>query len=273
MELTIDKQDFLAAIGTPSAQGDDLYNRCKPLFEPAKEQLEKLYNYAIADYPNNNLIVKSAAVAFVCLTAYYNAIPSIDLVWSSTGFGIVQNNTLAPASRERVDALRQNVLAEATAQRYRLLAELFTIRDFAVRQSQMGFVCLYSQYQRTAGERLSVVDFENQLPKMRRAERRLQRLISEAELDNLRELAHLQWTADYAASAVQNEVIELITSFAIETANGLCTADSYLPDILAIVNDEQNADDFPAYVNSSEYEANNSANYENTLDKPTYFFV
>lgn len=273
MELQIDKTEFLAAIGTPSAQGEDLYNRCKPLFEPAKEQLEKLYDYPIASYPAENLIIKSAAVAFVSLTAYYWAIPSLDLIWSSTGFGIVQNNTLAPASRERVDALRQNVLAEATAQRYRLLDELFTIRAFAEKQTQQGFVCLFSQYQRTAGDKLSVVDFENQLPKMRRAERRLHRLISEAELDNLRELAHLQWTADYAASAVQNEVIELITSFAIETACGLCTADSYLHEILAIVNDEQNAADFPAYFNSSEYEANNSKNYENTADKPTFFFV
>ena len=41
----------------------------------------------------------------VAYHAYMSAVPSLDLVLTSNGFGIVSNQNVVPASRERVDAL------------------------------------------------------------------------------------------------------------------------------------------------------------------------
>lgn len=51
--------------------------------------------------------------------AFLRAVPSLDLVLTPNGFGVVSNNTIAPASKDRVD---------------RLLVSLETNRDFAIDQ-------------------------------------------------------------------------------------------------------------------------------------------
>ena len=46
--------------------------------------------------------------------AAYNAIPHLDLILTPTGFGIVSNQSTAPASRERVDSLREQLRHSAS---------------------------------------------------------------------------------------------------------------------------------------------------------------
>lgn len=53
----------------------------------------------------------------LAMDAFLRAVPSLDLVLTPNGFGIVSNNTIAPASRERID---------------RLLSSLEYNRDFAL---------------------------------------------------------------------------------------------------------------------------------------------
>lgn len=45
------------------------------------------------------------AQAFVCYCAAFTAVPQLDLVFTPNGFGVVSNQHVAPASRDRVDAL------------------------------------------------------------------------------------------------------------------------------------------------------------------------
>ena len=55
----------------------------------------------------------------LAMDAFLRAVPSLDLVLTPNGFGIVSNNTIAPASKDRVD---------------RLIASLEHNRDFALDQ-------------------------------------------------------------------------------------------------------------------------------------------
>lgn len=66
-------------------------------------------------------VVESTPTAckIIATDAFIRAIPSLDLVLTANGFGIVSNNTIAPASRDRVD---------------RLLSSLEQNRDFAIDQ-------------------------------------------------------------------------------------------------------------------------------------------
>ena len=66
-------------------------------------------------------VVESTPTACKVLAtdAFMRAIPSLDLVLTPNGFGIVSNNTIAPASKDRVD---------------RLIASLEHNRDFAIDQ-------------------------------------------------------------------------------------------------------------------------------------------
>ena len=66
-------------------------------------------------------VVESTPTACKVLAtdAFLRAVPSLDLVLTPNGFGIVSNNTIAPASKDRVD---------------RLIASLEQNRDFAIEQ-------------------------------------------------------------------------------------------------------------------------------------------
>lgn len=59
-----------------------------------------------------NVSEKSLDIArnFVFYTAFYNALPSLDVVLTPNGFGIVSTSNVAPASKDRVDRMRENML-------------------------------------------------------------------------------------------------------------------------------------------------------------------
>ena len=60
---------------------------------------------------NADQVTHAAPVAIcrriISLYAYYESIPFLDLVHTSTGFGVVSNSNVAPASKNRVVALRE----------------------------------------------------------------------------------------------------------------------------------------------------------------------
>lgn len=272
MELNITETIFKNAIGTLTSQATELYNRVTPFFDNAKSQLEKSVCFKIADMPSNDYVTKCVS-NYVCLMAYYLAIPSLDLIWTNTGFGIVSNNTLAPASKERVEALRHNTLQLALLTKYEMIDELLLWHGYVDNHEPMTFIVSYSQYKQIGGIWYEDIErFEKLQSKFKQAERKLERLISASELNFLRLLACQQWTADWQATAPQKCAIRLIESFVIAFANDDCSADEYLPQILSIVNDEANASSFERYIASSEFTANNMQQYENGKDKPTYFF-
>lgn len=269
MELTITKQDFAAAIATPFTAIDDVFNRCQPLFAAAQKSLEKAINYTVAQIDVANAqMVKD----YICLLAFYNELPQMDLILTPTGFGIVSNNTLAPASKERVENLKANTLRRTIETKYLLLDELFATAAYVDAQTPDSFILLWSQYKALAGETIDVQKFDTLHYKFRSIETKLARLISMAELVMLRDLCARQWLPTWTATAAQKEVIEYIELFVIGRADDLTTADEYLPRILSVINDPDNAADFPSYVASSEYVANNMPPYENAVDKPTFFF-
>lgn len=272
MELQITQQQFNEVVGTPTTAATELYNRVKPWFTPTIQDLEDIINYKVADLPSDDADLYNAAVSYVSLTAFWSAAPSIDLVWTPTGFGIVSNNTLAPASRERVDALRNELHDRATRAKYDLLEAAYKHHAFATAQPDAPFVVLPSQYRRVSGDNITDTDFDKLVGKIKYAERRLRRLISAAEVEHLRSVFHESLANAAAITAVQADVVKLVQQFTIAAANELTHADSFLADILEIVNDAANAVDFPQYVQSSEYDSNNAEPYANSVEKPTFFF-
>lgn len=84
--------------------GEEIYKGIKPYLQPAylrlKNELKvELMNNKCAPYFRRS----------VYATAAYNALPTLDLVATPNGFGVVSNNNIAPASKERVAALRESL--------------------------------------------------------------------------------------------------------------------------------------------------------------------
>lgn len=84
--------------------GEEIYKGIEPYLQPAYWRLKKelkveLMNNKCAPYFRRS----------VYATAAYNALPTLDLVATPNGFGVVSNQNIAPASKERVAAFRESL--------------------------------------------------------------------------------------------------------------------------------------------------------------------
>lgn len=61
-----------------------------------------------------SVVIEEKLKVAICSRAAYNAMPHLDLVLTPTGFGIVSNQNTAPASKERVGALREQLRIDAS---------------------------------------------------------------------------------------------------------------------------------------------------------------
>ena len=88
------------------------------VYEKAAASLERselwLVNTFIPIDMLDNLPEKTKDIAahIVALDAFYDIAPSIDLVLTPNGFGIVNNTNVIPASKERIDRLRASLIAD-----------------------------------------------------------------------------------------------------------------------------------------------------------------
>ncbi|HEY6913151.1 MAG TPA: DUF6712 family protein, partial [Paludibacter sp.] len=78
--------------------GNDLYNYLETIVSPDPEATPPVE--AGADYQ-----MKVIFSRLLCLQAYENAIPFVDLIQTNNGFAVVSNSNQAPASKERVERL------------------------------------------------------------------------------------------------------------------------------------------------------------------------
>ena len=84
--------------------------------------------------PNERL--RFSLEKLVACQAYMTAIPSLDLVLTPNGFGIVSNQNIVPASRERVDALINSLESQRDSAIEALILRLSSRTDW--QQSAQG---------------------------------------------------------------------------------------------------------------------------------------
>lgn len=88
-----------------------VFDAIQDRFEQAEH---KLFGTVLgSDTDVDTLPVKEDVCRYICLDAFYQAIPGLDLILTDTGFGIVNNQNISPASRDRVESLRVQIQREA----------------------------------------------------------------------------------------------------------------------------------------------------------------
>ena len=84
-----------------------LYEKMTAYLEAAERWLEQ--NICEASWISNEHGTQLLGEAVIVNHALYHAIPALDLVLTPNGFGIVNNQNVVPASKERVESLRQSL--------------------------------------------------------------------------------------------------------------------------------------------------------------------
>lgn len=83
-----------------------LYDKMLPFLEQAQREVERHF---IGNLKLNE-DEQRAACSLIAVKAFYQAVPSLDLVLSPNGFAVVNTTNMAPASKERIERLRASLL-------------------------------------------------------------------------------------------------------------------------------------------------------------------
>lgn len=206
-------------------------------------------------------------VGMICSFAFEEAIPQLDLVLTPTGFGIVSNQNVAPASADRVKALETRMRKQG----WKYFEEALDVLRYLGAPKSSKLCALQFQTLFWKSDQLYVFGIPNPTRDDLRAKNPdilsqqpfLIQFISPEQFD-----AFLKSESSATTTAVQGIAIQMCrVYFAI---NGLYARDAQKSAILNFM--EQHPDEFPEYMNSETYKANHFQRYENQKDDPCFFF-
>ncbi len=230
---------------------------------------ESTFN-TICGYTDSNNI-KILCSRLVVADALRRAIPSLDIVLTPNGFGVISTNNLAPASKPRIDRLVGSMLSHRDDCIAALLPELVGASKWlasdratffgATLFPDLGIVdtvggATGSKWERYLELRSQVIDLEASL-----AEEWLSpELITKLRSKNLRKA--LSQREKFVVAGITAQIIAYLKSGSFSTRR--------LADIVNYIR--QNPDDFPAWHNSATAELFSPPVFRNKKNSPGYFF-
>mgnify|MGYP003295940036 CR=1 FL=1 len=214
--------------------------------------------------------LEDIAIRLVCLRTYYEQIPHLDLVLTPTGFGIVSNENVAPASADRVKELRKQVKdAYDDAYDAAILTMLGT-----------NWVEIVSGRIHTCSLFITAKDLRTYagMPDAHRSDL-LERLVQIAEAE--------EYIRRTISTEFYEELLGMIRSNAINDAHFLLVYELKMAigawlsgnknvfrmKVANVINRmESHIDDYPKYKDSEAYKVKHFERYQNGKDDTTYFF-
>lgn len=266
--MTIDKKTFESVALSATSSTAHVFDMIQPHLEVTEQNL-KSELFGSFDYASIEGL-EAIAVRLVCLRTYYEQIPHLDLVLTPTGFGVVSNENVVPASPDRVKALRQQVKdAYDDALDEAIWAMLGT--DWV--KTVSGRIHVNSLYI-TAKDLRSYAGMPNahrsdlleRLVQIAEAEEYIRRTISAEFFEKL---------LDMIRSNKINDVHFLLV-YELKVAIGAWLSGSknvFRMKVANVINRMENhIDDYPDYKNSEAYKVKHFEHHQNAKDDTTYFF-
>ncbi|WP_299576683.1 DUF6712 family protein [uncultured Sunxiuqinia sp.] len=234
-----------------------------------------LYAYvdALVDPAGDDLTLQKLCINIISNHAYWDAIPFLDLVHTESGFAVISANNKVPASKERVERLREQCLIRRDNETELLITFLegriiyhddwkgspaySVMTDCLIRTATE-----LQQYGSWEGSRR---DFLKLRPKL--IQETMMRLEPVFSKDYIEELIEKQRDNEIVGDDVK--VIELLKYAIGSLVNGNPeAAEKIAADALRYM--DSHLISFPTYTASSEYLARTMANYENDADSPIF---
>lgn len=240
---------------------------------PVESTFDGTFDYTFDESIPPEDIVKAAKLV-ICLHAYLSAIPFLDVVQTPNGFAVVNNQNVAPASKDRVDRLIGSVEKRLTAAidsliqfafSYSQFRELWAKEDLLFeKHTEIVFITTKELMYHSGNKSASYTDLFSSHPLILSLQETLEKHIS---ADYLNELLSKRRTAGWTAA--DKKVFP-----GVQTIIGLYLQkkDPYKL-IEKLVNLMiKNPEDYPTYLKSEEYRLKISSKYENKKLDSTFFF-
>lgn len=131
--MEISKLEFEKIVSVATSSHAEVYEKVEPHFASAYEDckasvLGDVGTGAVEDGEHEELA--TAVKQWVCLHAFLDVFRQLDLVLTPTGFGVVSTQQMAPASKQRVDALIGHLRDSVLISHGRLLSMLCRVEGW-----------------------------------------------------------------------------------------------------------------------------------------------
>ena len=268
--LKISKSDFENAVPAAFSKNNDV-------FDMLTDAICRFYNdfslCILGDCGKNaaegdNSRLKALAKSYVCQSVFLDNIRHLDLVLTSTGFGVVATQDVTPASKARVDALYSAVDKQAAINFGLLLDELFKISGWDEQTCLVtGIFYCFRIFVRYSGfAQPTVADWRAARPLIEEAEALLTRKISREQMNALTKALRTN-----TLTKIQNSIVIQMQQLIGAHISGNKSVESEL--YKSLMNSiEDNLSDFAEYAGSSAYRTNHFEGYENTKESSAFFF-
>lgn len=282
MEIT--EQDFYKYV--PAAQNPEGYGIIEMMHSYLWRYTEKIMDDIIRsdifdgidkhqdEFPGLVGMIKR----YICLAAFFDAIPGLDLVLTPTGFGVVRNNNVAPASRDRVRVYQTIVRLERDKALDDLISELRKVDGWAdTDQAKELINSLFwngSDTCRELGITVKILDMvlpggredlERAAPLITDTEIELNRILSPEFYEELVILERARNSMPHAR--LKHYILNFAKTYFNRDFKAAKRAELKLIGFL-----DKFAKLFHTYAISSAYVANHHKRYENREDSSCYFF-
>ncbi len=272
--ISIIKEEFHAFVPAAIEPSDNVWNNMQSYIESAQQYINAEILGAIANQIENDDLLTTLAKRAICLAAFKNAIPSLDLILTANGFGITSTQNIAPASKERVDRLLTSIERD-----YHNAVDTLIVALHSDNTPEIG-----DAWRNTMGDRVirhlvwRTEDFRNITGNITATRADLVKAYPYFEECNGTLAKHI--SRNYIIELRNKTIMRSLTIHDcvvvdyIKTFYGLAIAKQPTDHLItAIMNYiDANQEHFTTYFGSKEYAARQTKGYENKQNHPTFFF-
>lgn len=207
--------------------------------------------------------------ALICLKAFANAVRRNDVILTPTGFGVVNTDKVAPASKDRVNALYDELWQRIYDTRDQLVDDLLGMQlwyeSLVSSQVVATVFCHCGDYAKFASKE-DVQYFVGTDPKVRAANHILVQHISKEYNAEL-----LKAIRENTVTEAQSVIIDMMRRFiGAEVSHNRYASRAAYEDLISTLDGD--TETYSTYYNSEAYRLNHYTHYANTADDPCYFF-
>lgn len=270
--LRVSKEIFDQAVPAAKEPKGTIYNK---LLKKINSRIEDIADDRLGDIGKRAINADRegrlalTVIQLACVDVFLHEMRNLDLVLTSTGFGVVSTNDTAPASKMRVDALDGELRVKWLMLSDDLLELCFKL-DGWYRQGLVIIDTLFCDFKflkAYAGMQAPLAkDWETASAAILACDRFLREKISDEFMDEL-----IEGMATSSLTTEKRGVVHQIRrtiGAAIQGNEQL--RDEYFRRLMNTL--EQNLDDFPTYMNSEAFEANHFKHYENHAEDSAFHF-
>lgn len=275
MVLEITKTDFEKAVPAAQEPSGSIF---EVMEDAINDEVANIESQVLGDVgaqaveAGTDTILVQTVKRLACVRAFLSEMRSLDLVLTTTGFGVVSTNDTAPASKMRVDALDGQLRRNERLLLGTLVTHLFSVTGWnQQKQRQWQVPTLFYAIQHL--ERFAGInnpkpeDWDTAVPTILAADAYLRKHLGNAYMDEL-----IEQQTSVSETPQNNAIVHLCLQYI-----GACVAQNVkLKEevYMRIINlMEADLSKYPTYADGEGYRLNHFKPYENHEEDSAFHFV